>query len=159
MNSILPDQPASTPPAPAGATTPVPTPLSAPDVTGDGVTAIEDSVIGTVAALAVREVPGVHSLGSASARAIGVIRESLGSEDSSRGITVVIEDRAVTVDVVLVADYPVPLHALAESVRTSVTQAIEGLVGLSVTAVNVTITDIYADEERDDNGVVTSSSG
>lgn len=143
MDNILPEQPTA------------PT----PSATAEGVTAIEDSVIGTVAALAAREIPGVHALGSASARAVGSIRDALGSSDSDQGVAVALVDRNVTVDIVLVAAYPVPLPALAESVRAAVTQAIEGLVGLSVTAVNVTITDIYADEEADDNGVVTSSPG
>jgi uncharacterized alkaline shock family protein YloU len=58
------------------------------------------------------------------------------------------------VQIVLVAGYPVPLTELADAVRASVTQAIEGLVGMTVTAVNVTITDIYVAGKPDDNDVV-----
>jgi uncharacterized alkaline shock family protein YloU len=151
MANILPDLPSSatTLPANAGAVTD-----SAANRVGEGSTTIKDSVIGKVASLAVREVPGVHALGSTPLRAIGAIVETISIAEVNPGITIELGDDGVTVHIVLVAAYPVPLTELADKVRASVTQAIEGLVGMTVAAVNVTITDIYVAGKPDDNDVV-----
>jgi uncharacterized alkaline shock family protein YloU len=151
MANILPDLPSSstTLPANAGAVAD-----SAENRVGEGVTTIKDSVIGKVATLAVREIPGVHALGSTPLRAIGAIVETISNADVNPGITIELGDDGVTVQIILVAEYPVPLSELADTVRVAVTRAIEGLVGMTVTAVNVTITDIYVAEEPDDNDVV-----
>ncbi|WEO78203.1 Asp23/Gls24 family envelope stress response protein [Cryobacterium sp. SO2] len=151
MTSILPDPPsaATTLPANAGAVSD-----AAADRVGEGVTTIKDGVIGKVAGLAVREIPGVHAVGSVPTRAIGAIVDAISSADVNPGISIELGDEGVTVEIVLVAAYPVPLTALADRVRASVTRAIEGLVGMTVTAVNVTITDIYVAEEPDDKDVV-----
>jgi uncharacterized alkaline shock family protein YloU len=151
MTSITPDpQDASTTlPASAGAVSD-----AAAERVGEGVTTIKDAVIAKVAGLAVREVPGVHALGSVPTRAIGAIVDAITSADANPGVSIDLgDDDGVTAEIVLVADYPVPLTALADQVRSSVTRAIEGLVGMSVTAVNVTITDIYVAEEPGDNDV------
>jgi len=150
MSDITPDRrsSAATLPGNAGTVTD-----AATDRVGEGVTTIKDGVIAKVAGLAVRELSGVHALGSVPIRALGAILDAIGSPDTNPGISVTNSDDAVTVDVVLVAEYPVPLTALASQVRASVTRAIEGLVGMSVTAVNVTLTDIYVAEEPDDKDV------
>ena len=150
MANILPDLPSS-------ATT---LPANAGDVTdaavrrvGAGVTTIKDSVIGKVAGLAVQEVPGVYAVGSTPVRAIGAIVGSISGAEVNPGVSIELGEDGVTAHIVLVAVYPVALTVLADQVRASVTQAIEGLVGMTVTAVNVTITDIYVAEELDDNDV------
>ncbi|WP_130178624.1 Asp23/Gls24 family envelope stress response protein [Cryobacterium sp. SO1] len=135
-------------------------PANAPEVSdgagdrvGEGVTTIKDGVIAKVAALAVREIPGVHSLGTAPTRALGAILDAVGNADVNPGISVTMGDTDVAVDITLVAGYPVPLTALADQIRATVTGAIEGLVGIAVSTVNVTITDIYVAEEPDDTDV------
>lgn len=151
MTDISPDQPRSptTLPDNAGAVTD-----AAAHRVGEGSTTIKDGVIGKVAALAVQEVPGVHALGSTPLRAIGAIVGTISGADVNPGITIELGDDGVTVQIVLVAAYPVPLTVLADQVRATVTQAIEGLVGMPVIAVNVTITDVYVAEGSDDNDVV-----
>lgn len=121
---------------------------------GEGVTSIRDNVIAKVAGLAVREVPGVHALGTVPTRTIRAILDAISSTDASQGISVTVAEDGVAVEVVLVATYPAPLAALAEQVRTAVTLAVEGLVGMSVSAVDVTITDIHVAEDADDTDVV-----
>jgi uncharacterized alkaline shock family protein YloU len=151
MSSSTPDLPdtATTLPANAGSVSD-----AATDRVGEGVTTIKDGVIAKVAGLAVREIPGVHAMGSVPTRAIGAIVDAISNTDVNPGISIELGDDGVTVQIVLVAEYPVPLTALADQVRATVTRAIEGLVGMSVIAVNVTITDIYVAEESDDNDVV-----
>jgi uncharacterized alkaline shock family protein YloU len=150
MASIIPDQPSSSTTLPANADAVTD---AAAQRAGAGVTTIKDSVIGKVAGLAVQEVPGVHALGSTPVRAIGAIVETISRAEVNSGVSVELGEDGVTVHIVLVAAYPVPLTVLAEQVRESVSQAIEGLVGMTVNAVNVTITDIYVAEDQDDNDV------
>jgi uncharacterized alkaline shock family protein YloU len=150
MVNIFPEEPnaATTLPANAGAVSD-----AAERSFAEGLTTIKDSVIAKVAGLAVQEIPGVHALGSTPVRAIGAVVGSISNTELNPGVTVEIGDDGVTVQITLVAGYPVPLTTLADQVRTSVARAIEGLVGMSVRAVDVTITDIYVAEESDDNDV------
>jgi uncharacterized alkaline shock family protein YloU len=123
---------------------------SAPTATATGKTVIDDAVVSKVAGIAVREVPGVHGLGGGAARAIGAIRDAIGQRDHGQGVKVEVGEHQVAADVVIVAEYPVALQDLAEAVRSSVTRAIEQLVGLDVTEVNVTVQDVFIPGEDDD---------
>ena len=109
-----------------------------------GTTTIEDGVVAKVAAIAARETPGVHALGGGVARALGAIREAVTGTDQTQGIKVTINEDQVSVDVTLVAEYPVPLQEVADGVRAGITQAIEGIVGKKVAEVNVTVKDVHA---------------
>ncbi|MBF4582713.1 Asp23/Gls24 family envelope stress response protein [Curtobacterium sp. VKM Ac-2865] len=122
---------------------------SAPTTTATGKTVIDDAVVSKVAGIAVREVPGVHGLGGGAARAIGAIRDAIGQRDHGQGVKVEVGEHQVAADVVIVAEYPVALQDLAEAVRSSVTRAIEQLVGLDVTEVNVTVQDVFIPGEDD----------
>lgn len=119
--------------------------------TATGKTVIDDAVVSKVAGIAVREVPGVHGLGGGAARAIGALRDAIGQHDHSQGVKVEVGEHQVAADVVIVAEYPVALQELAEAVRSSVTRAIEQLVGLDVTEVNVTVQDVFVPGVDDDD--------
>ncbi|TFD51857.1 Asp23/Gls24 family envelope stress response protein [Cryobacterium sp. Hh7] len=122
---------------------PVGTTLAGEPLTGTGKTVINDGVVAKVAGIAVREVSGVHALGGGAARALGAIREAMNNTDVSQGISVEVGETQVAVDVTIVAEYPVQLQQVADDIRSSVIRAIEDLVGLEVTEVNVTIVDIH----------------
>jgi uncharacterized alkaline shock family protein YloU len=117
-----------------------------------GKTVVRDGVIEKIAGIAARDVTGVHDLGGSAARAMGALRNVVGNTDLNQGITVEVGEKQVAVDVSIVAEYPVPLQDVAEGVRMSVTAAIETLVGMQVTEVNVTVNDIHlpADDKQDD---------
>jgi uncharacterized alkaline shock family protein YloU len=125
---------------------------SASETDARGTTVINQSVVAKIAGLAVREVHGVHALGGSAARALGAIREAISSADHSQGVTVQMGESEVSVDLNLVAEYPVPLQQVADDARTAVIQAIETLVGLEVTEVNVTINDVHLPDEAPDTG-------
>jgi uncharacterized alkaline shock family protein YloU len=112
-----------------------------------GETVINTSVIAKIAGLAARDVSGVHSLGGSAARALGAIREAISSTDHTQGVGVEVAEGQATVDLSLVAEYPVPLQQVAEDARNAVIRAIETLAGLQVPAVNVTINDVHLPEE------------
>ena len=116
-----------------------------------GTTKINDSVVAKVAGIAARSVSGVHDLGGGAARAIGAIRGALNNSDHAQGVSVEVGETQVAVDVTLIADYPVPLQQVADGVRGAVVDAIESLVGLQVTEVNVTITDVVIPSDDDDD--------
>lgn len=133
----------STPKAPAGASRAEDSP------NGTGKTVINDGVVAKVAGLAARDVAGVHALGGGAARALGAIREAMKSTDVSQGVSVEVGETQVAVDVTIVADYPVQLQQVANDIRTNVIRAVEDLVGLEVTEVNVTIVDIHLPSDDD----------
>ncbi|CCE74287.1 Asp23/Gls24 family envelope stress response protein [Clavibacter nebraskensis] len=114
--------------------------------TGTGTTGgkntIADGVIEKVAGIAARQVRGVHDLGNGAARAVGAIRNVIGQQDRGQGISVEVGETQVAVDVTLIAEYPVDLQQVADDVRSAITDAIDQVVGMEVTEVNVTITDV-----------------
>ncbi|GAA4376553.1 Asp23/Gls24 family envelope stress response protein [Paeniglutamicibacter cryotolerans] len=112
-----------------------------------GKTTIEDGVVAKIAGLAARDVPGVHALGGGAARALGAIRGALNSRDLAQGVGVEVGDTQVAVDLTIVAEYPVSLQGVAADVREAVYKAMEDLVGLEVTEVNVIINDVHIPSE------------
>ncbi|POH63769.1 MULTISPECIES: Asp23/Gls24 family envelope stress response protein [Cryobacterium] len=121
-----------------------------PAGTSRGSTVINDAVVAKIAGLAVREVTGVHALGGGAARALGAIRDAIGSTDRSQGVSVKVNGPHVAVDLSIVAEYPLPLQQVADDARTAIIDAIETLVGLEVTEVNVTINDVHLPDEADE---------
>lgn len=130
---------------PTSTSTPSPTISKSPKDTGT--TVIVDTVIAKVAALAVLEVPGVYALGGGLERIVGAVREAFGDADHGQGISVEVGETQVAVDVSVVAEYPVALQKVADDVRTAVYKTVQELVGMKVTEVNVTITDVRTEAD------------
>jgi len=145
--------------ATATATATTTSPAVTVDQSSTGSTVIVDSVIAKVAGIATREVAGVFALGGGAARALGAIRDAINSTDLTQGISVEVGETQVAVDITLVAEYPMPLQTVADNVRTAVYTAIENLVGMQVTEVNVTITDVHIPSDDDTAVVVDDAAG
>ncbi|MFT2707365.1 Asp23/Gls24 family envelope stress response protein [Clavibacter zhangzhiyongii] len=124
-------------------------------VTGSGLaegdTTVTDAVIGKVAGLAVRDIPGVHALGGGAARVIGQLRDRIGQTDLTQGISVDAQETGVSFQVTLVAEYGVPLQDVAADVRAAISDAVTELVGRPVTRVDVTVADIVLPGEGSDD--------
>jgi len=116
-----------------------------------GKNTIAEGVVEKVAGIAAREVAGVHDLGNGAARAIGAIRNAINQQDRGQGVKVEVGEKQVAADITIVAEYPVELQKLADHVRASVTEAIATVVGMEVTEVNVTISDVYIASDDDDD--------
>ena len=114
-----------------------------------GKTVINDAVVAKVAGIAAREVPGVYALGGGAARAFGALRDAVNATDLGQGISVEVGETQVAADVTIVAEYPVALQKVASDVRSAIAQAIEHIVGLEVTEVNVTINDVHVPSDDD----------
>ncbi|ALO65275.1 stress protein [Arthrobacter alpinus] len=119
-------------------------------VTSRGTTTVADGVVAKVAGIAAQDIPGVYALGGGAARALGSIREAVGQKDLTQGVSVEVGQTQVAVDVTLVVEYPHPLQKVADAVRDAIYAAVEDVVGMEVTEVNVSITDIHIPSEDDE---------
>ena len=109
-----------------------------------GTTSLANAVVTKVAAIAAREIPGVHDLGGGVARAMGGVtgRVGMGTE-TTRGVSVEVGSRQAAVDLSLVLEYGVSIPEVTEAVRDNVIKRIEGITGLEVTEVDISVNDLY----------------
>lgn len=120
-----------------------------------GSTVIAEAVVTKVAGIAAREVPGVHDLGGGTTRAIGSVTQRVGlGDERTQGVSVEVGETEAAVDLTLVIDYGESIPRVADAIRDNITKRIEGITGLKVTEVNITVNDLYfpgdeqpADEE------------
>jgi uncharacterized alkaline shock family protein YloU len=117
-----------------------------------GTTTIADDVVQKIAGLAAREVSGVYALGGGAARALGTLRERIpgASQSVGQGVSVEVGEKQAAVDLDLITEYGVPIADLARSVRRNVISSVEGMTGLQVTEVNISVNDIHL--PSDDEG-------
>src|SRR5205807_3440194 len=103
-----------------------------------GTTTLDNNVVTRVAAIAAREIPGVHDLGGSLARTFGGVsgRVGMGTE-TSRGVSVEVGAKQAAVDMALVLEFGVSVPEVTAAVRDNVITRIEGITGLEGTAVNI----------------------
>lgn len=113
--------------------------------TSQGSTTIADGVVQKIAGLAAREVSGVYALGGAAARTMGALRERIpgSSQSTSQGVAVEVGEKQAAIDLDLVTEYGVSITELAKAVRRNVITSVEGMTGLQVTEVNISVNDIH----------------
>ena len=114
-----------------------------------GITTIQDGVVSTVAGIAAQEVEGVRMGSGTTSQAVGSIMSAVpgvgggGASQSSRGVTVEVGELEAAVELTMSVEYGRAIHQIAEAVRTNVIRRVESLVGLRVTEVNITVSDIF----------------
>jgi uncharacterized alkaline shock family protein YloU len=126
---------------------------TSPLTTERGSTTIADVVVSKVAGIAAREVGGVHRLGGAVARALGAVTQRLSTADvNTQGVSVSITDTEVRVELTVIIDYGESIADVSQEIRDNVIRRIEATTGLTVAAVDITVTDLYfpGDDEPDD---------
>lgn len=117
---------------------------STPLESSRGNTTIADGVVTKVAGIAAREVPGVYDLGGGAARAVGAVSERVGIGDPrSQGVSVEVGEKEAAVDLTVVVEYGESIPQVAQQIRDNTISRIEGTTGLSVTEVNVSVTDLH----------------
>jgi uncharacterized alkaline shock family protein YloU len=120
-----------------------------------GATSISDSVVSKIAGIASQEVDGVR-MGSGGSQAVsGIIGSITGGSSGSQtqGVSVEVGQEEAAIDLTLTAEYGKSIPQLAEAVRRNVANRVESLVGLRVTEVNITVSNIFfpqqeAEQER-----------
>ena len=128
---------------------------SSPLQTERGSTSISDSVVSKIAGIASQEVDGVR-MGSGGSQAVsGLIGSITGGSSGSQtqGVSVEVGQEEAALDLTLTAEYGKSIPQLAEAVRRNVANRVESLVGLRVTEVNITVSNIFfpqqeAEQER-----------
>jgi uncharacterized alkaline shock family protein YloU len=109
-----------------------------------GRTAIDDTVVEKVVGMAAREVPGVHELGGGTERAMGAVTQRVGIADArSQGVSVEVGERQTAADLTVVIDYGESIPRVTQRVRDNVIKRVEGICGLEVTEVNISVNDLY----------------
>ncbi|MGH9041000.1 MAG: Asp23/Gls24 family envelope stress response protein [Acidimicrobiia bacterium] len=119
--------------------------------TDHGNTSVADSVVAKIAGIAAREVSGVHEMGAGAARAFGAIKEIVAgtAPAPTQGVAVAVGEKDASIDLDLVVEYGVSIPDVSRSVRNNVIQRVEGMTGLSVTEVNISVDDIYLEDDTD----------
>jgi uncharacterized alkaline shock family protein YloU len=114
-----------------------------------GTTIIANEVVEKVAGIAAREVPGVHDLGGDVSRAFSAVKErmGLGHKDNDQGISVRLDGGKAAVKVTLVIEYGFVVYSVTEKVRANVIGAVENLLSLEVTAVDIVVDDVHVPAE------------
>lgn len=97
---------------------------------------IADEVVAAIAGLAATEVKGVSAT---SGNVTNEIAGKLGKKNLSRGVKVVVDPDAVSVDMALTLDYGYGIPETAKLVQEKVKLAIENMTGLQVKEVNIRI--------------------
>lgn len=111
-----------------------------------GITRISDIVVSKIAAFATKEIPGVQAMGNTMARAFGRARSLIpgaSSDASSQGVAVEVGERQAAIDIDIVVYYGQSVVEVTEAVRANVINRIEGMTGLEVVEVNISVNDLY----------------
>jgi len=118
-----------------------------------GRTEIADAVVTKIAGIAAREVSGVYALGGGTSRRIGSMTQAVGiGDERSQGVSVEVGEKQAAVDLVIVTEYGESIPRVAEAIRSTVSERIEGITGLSVTEVNISVNDLHfaGDDQPDE---------
>ncbi|SHG11604.1 Asp23/Gls24 family envelope stress response protein [Streptoalloteichus hindustanus] len=143
-------QPDTTSHPPAQRSESAPTRLA--DEHSRGKTTIASSVVQKIAAMAAREISGVHAMGGGVSRAFGALRERIpgAGTSSTSGVQVEVGEKQAAIDLDLVMEYGASIVDLARAVRRNVISTVERMTGLEVIEVNIEVNDIHVPE--DDSG-------
>ncbi|MFF1920629.1 Asp23/Gls24 family envelope stress response protein [Streptomyces sp. NPDC058221] len=127
-----------------------------------GTTVIADTVVSTIAGIAVRETEGIHSVGGGASRALGAVKDKVSrSNDPGRGVKVEVGEKQTAIDVDIVVEYGIPIVQASRNLRAQVTDAVETMTGLEVVEINIKVIDVYVpgvdDDDDDDDDEATES--
>ena len=120
-----------------------------------GTTVIQNGVVSSIAAAAVGEVDGLDPshggtrLPGDTSPTVGefVGRFSGGGGSRTRGITAEVGEEQAALDLTVNVLYGRPIHQVTEALRQNVINRVEGLTGLQVTEVNITVNDVTFPEQ------------
>jgi len=114
-----------------------------------GTTTIANEVVEKIAGIAAREVDGVHDLGGDVSRVFAAVKERLGlgdAESENKGARVRLSGRSAAIDLTIVIVYGYVVYTVTEKVRAQVIGAVESLLGLEVTEVNIVVDDVHVNK-------------
>ena len=107
---------------------------------------ISDEVVATIAAIAAAEIDGVGGMCGTKA---GEIIEKFGKKNSAKGAKVEISDACVTIQMNILAAYGYQIPQVCAAVQAAVKQAVEGMTGLKVVEISITVHGIVQKDGED----------
>ena len=118
-----------------------------------GTTTIGQPVVNAIVGMAAEEVEGVYMshggtrLPGDSSPTVGEFVDNLtGGSGRTRGLSVEVGERQAAVDMTVNVAYGRSIPQLTEAVRRRVIERVEGLTGLEVSEVNITVNDVTMPE-------------
>ena len=124
--------------------------------TDRGTTTINDAAVISIASTAVQEVSGAEpEIGGRGASLPGdnsptmgeLFGRVTGSGRGSRGVSVEVGETQAAVDLTVTVPYGRSIPEVTKGMRENVIRRVEGLTGLEVTEVNITVKDIFFPEQ------------
>jgi uncharacterized alkaline shock family protein YloU len=114
-----------------------------------GTTTIANEVVEKIAGIAARDVPGVYDLGGDTVRLLSSVREKLhlGDESKAQGIAVRLNGKEADLSITIVLEYGFVVSSVTDKVREKTISAVETLLGLDVTNVDILVDDIHVDQD------------
>jgi uncharacterized alkaline shock family protein YloU len=122
----------------------------APLQTEKGTTKIADAVVAKIAGIAAREVDGVHDLKASGTggQVSDLATRITGGDERGSGVTVDVGEREAAVELGMTTRYQVNIPKVAEAVRQNIISRVQSMTGLTVTEVNITVSDLFFPEDE-----------
>ena len=118
-----------------------------------GATTIQDTVVVSIAAMAIRELDGLDPshggtrLPGDTSPTVGEFLSNLTpGAGRTRGISVEVGEEQTALDLTVNVMYGRPIHEVAHALRQNVIRRVESLTGLEVTEVNIRVNDVTFSE-------------
>ncbi|CAN5869745.1 hypothetical protein BH18ACT11_BH18ACT11_23180 [soil metagenome] len=117
-----------------------------------GSTTISDSVVQKIAGIAAQEVEGVR-MGGGSTQTVSNLLGSItggsaGGGSASQGVSVEVGQEEAALDLTCTVAYGNIIPSLTDAVRKNIVSRVESLVGLRVTEVNITVSNVYFPQQE-----------
>src|SRR3712207_9120774 len=114
-----------------------------------GTTTIQDAVVVSIAAMAIRELDGLDPshggtrLPGDTSPTVGEFVSNLsGGAGRTRGLSVEVGEEQTALDLTVNVMYGRPIHEVTHALRQNVIRRVESFTGLEVTEVNITVNEI-----------------
>ena len=123
--------------------------------TSKGKTTIANGVVAKIVGIAAREINGVHEVvgSGAGATISGLATRVTRGDTRAQGVSVDVGEREAAASINIVVVYGVSIAQVAEAVRRNVIERVEAMTGLTVIAVDISVSDLYfpEDEKEDEH--------
>ena len=118
--------------------------------TTKGKTTIANGVVAKIVGIAAREMNGVHDVvgSGAGATISGLATRVTRGDTRAQGVSVEVGEREAAASINIVVVYGVSIAQVAEAVRRNVIERVEAMTGLTVIAVDISVSDLYFPEEE-----------
>ena len=120
----------------------------------NGTTVIADGVVAKIAGLATREIPGVYDMGKGVGRTFGALRSRVpggaGQPSVTQGVSVEVGERQAAIDLDVVTYYGQSIVEVTEAIRLNVIDRVQGMTGLEVIEVNISVDDLHIEGEAEE---------